>query len=34
MHYADAVMVDDQRRSIADLNRLSLIEPDAGGGEE
>lgn len=28
MHYADAVTVDDQRRSVADLDRLSLVEPD------
>jgi inward rectifier potassium channel len=28
MHYAEAVTVDDQRRPIADLTRLSLVEPD------
>jgi inward rectifier potassium channel len=28
MHYAEAVTVDDQRRPVADLSRLSLIEPD------
>lgn len=31
MHYADAVMIDDQRRSFADLHRLSLVEPDEPG---
>jgi inward rectifier potassium channel len=31
VHYAEAVTVDDQRRSIADLTRLSLVEPDAIG---
>jgi inward rectifier potassium channel len=29
MHYAEAVTVDDQRRPVADLARLSLVEPDA-----
>ena len=28
MHYAKAVTVDDQRRPVADLTRLSLVEPD------
>ncbi len=28
MHYAEAVTVDDQRRPVADLTRLSLVEPD------
>jgi hypothetical protein len=28
MHYAEAVTVDDQRRTVADLTRLSLVEPD------
>ena len=28
MHYAEAVTVDDQRRPVADLARLSLVEPD------
>jgi hypothetical protein len=28
MHYAEAVMVDDQRPPVADLTRLSLVEPD------
>ncbi len=28
MHYADAITIDDQRRSIADISRLSLLEPD------
>lgn len=28
MHYGEAVSVDDQRRPVADLSRLSLIEPD------
>jgi len=28
MHYAEAVTIDDQRRPVADLARLSLIEPD------
>jgi inward rectifier potassium channel len=28
MHYAEAVTFDDQRRPVADLSRLSLIEPD------
>ncbi|MCI0362549.1 MAG: hypothetical protein L0219_01625 [Phycisphaerales bacterium] len=28
MHYAEAVTVVDQRRPVADLSRLSLIEPD------
>jgi inward rectifier potassium channel len=27
-HYAEAVTVDDQRRPVADLTRLSLVEPD------
>jgi inward rectifier potassium channel len=28
MHYGEAVTVDDQKRPVADLSRLSLIEPD------
>ena len=28
MHYADAVTIDDQLRPVADLTRLSLVEPD------
>jgi inward rectifier potassium channel len=28
MHYDEAVTVDDQRRPVADLTRLSLVEPD------
>ncbi len=28
MHYAETVTVDDQRRLVADLTRLSLVEPD------
>jgi inward rectifier potassium channel len=28
MHYAEAVTLDDQRRPVADLTRLSLVEPD------
>jgi inward rectifier potassium channel len=28
MHYAEAVTIDDQRRAVADLTRLSLVEPD------
>jgi inward rectifier potassium channel len=28
MHYAEAVTVDDQRLPVADLTRLSLVEPD------
>jgi inward rectifier potassium channel len=28
MHYGEAVTVDDQRRPVADLTRLSLVEPD------
>jgi inward rectifier potassium channel len=28
MHYAEAVTVDDQRRPVADLSRLSEVEPD------
>lgn len=28
MHYAEAVTVDDQLRPVADLTRLSLVEPD------
>jgi inward rectifier potassium channel len=31
MHYAEAVTVDDQRRPVADLTRLSLVEPDEPG---
>jgi inward rectifier potassium channel len=27
-HYAEAVTVDDQKRPVADLTRLSLVEPD------
>jgi inward rectifier potassium channel len=34
MHYAEAVTVDDQRRPVADLSRLSLIEPDSSGQPE
>lgn len=30
MRYADAVSIDAQGRTVADLGRLSLIEPDAG----
>jgi inward rectifier potassium channel len=30
MRYADAVSIDEQGRTIADLNRLSLTEPDEG----
>jgi inward rectifier potassium channel len=29
MHYAEAVTLDDQLRPVADLTRLSLVEPDA-----
>ena len=28
MHYAEAVTVDDQKRPVADLTRLSLVDPD------
>jgi inward rectifier potassium channel len=28
MHYAEAVTIDDQLRPVADLSRLSLVEPD------
>jgi inward rectifier potassium channel len=28
MHYADAITIDDLSRSVADLGRLSLLEPD------
>jgi inward rectifier potassium channel len=28
MHYAEAVTLDDQKRPVADLSRLSLVEPD------
>ncbi len=28
MHYGDAVTVDEQKRPVADLTRLSLVEPD------
>ena len=28
MHYAEAVTLDDQKRPVADLMRLSLVEPD------
>jgi inward rectifier potassium channel len=28
MHYADAITLDDQLRPVADLTRLSLVEPD------
>jgi inward rectifier potassium channel len=31
VHYAEAVTVDDQRRPVADLTRLSLVEPDRTG---
>jgi inward rectifier potassium channel len=34
MHYAEAVTVDDQRRPVADLTRLSLVEPDEPGACE
>jgi inward rectifier potassium channel len=30
MHYAEAVTLDDQRRPVADLTRLSQVEPDTG----
>jgi inward rectifier potassium channel len=30
MRYAEAVTLDDQRRPVADLTRLSLVEPDTG----
>jgi inward rectifier potassium channel len=30
MHYAEAVTLDDQKRPVADLTRLSLVEPDPG----
>jgi inward rectifier potassium channel len=30
MRYAEAVTLDDQRRPVADLSRLSLVEPDTG----
>jgi inward rectifier potassium channel len=29
MHYAEVVTLDDQRRPVADLTRLSQVEPDA-----
>jgi inward rectifier potassium channel len=29
MHFADAVMVDESGNAIADLSRISLLEPDA-----
>jgi hypothetical protein len=28
MHYAEVVTVDDRLRPVADLTRLSLVEPD------
>ncbi|MGH6936512.1 MAG: hypothetical protein ACRED2_10090 [Methylocella sp.] len=28
MHYAEAVTIDDQKRPVADLFHLSLVEPD------
>jgi inward rectifier potassium channel len=28
MHYGEAVTIDDQKRPVADLSRLSLVEPD------
>ncbi len=28
MHYAEALSVDDRLRPVADLTRLSLVEPD------
>jgi inward rectifier potassium channel len=28
MHYAEAITVDDRKRTVADLTRLSLVEPD------
>ena len=28
MHYAEALWVDDRLRPVADLTRLSLLEPD------
>ena len=31
MHYAEAITFDDQKRPIADLTRLSLVEPDGTG---
>jgi inward rectifier potassium channel len=34
VHYAEAVTVDDQMRPVADLSRLSLIEPDSSGQPE
>jgi inward rectifier potassium channel len=30
MRYADAVSIDEQGRTVADLGRISLIEPDTG----
>ena len=30
-HYAEAVTFDDQKRSFADLTRLSLVEADGAG---
>jgi inward rectifier potassium channel len=32
MHYAEAISFDEQRRAIADLRRLSLLEVDGSGG--
>jgi inward rectifier potassium channel len=31
MHYAEAVTFDDLKRPVADLTRLSLVEPDGAG---
>jgi hypothetical protein len=33
MHYAEAVTVDDKRRPVADLTRLSLVEPDTAASD-
>ena len=30
MRYADAIELDEQRRPVADLTRISLVEPDTG----
>jgi inward rectifier potassium channel len=34
MHYAEAVTLDDQRRPVADLTRLSLVGPDPSAQPE
>jgi inward rectifier potassium channel len=34
MHYAEAVTLDDQLRPVADLTRLSLVEPDPSAQPE